>query len=355
MDIGIEFSYLELDFRQNGDYYLLLKYFEKENTDTLILSSGNFIVKDGNILLLSDNIHGFSMQLQIVKKTKKTSSLDYEQLMDAELYKEKIELKMEKGFVFMANRNFIETGNYQEKPVKVALTPQIQSQERESYLQSNQNKQFPLYNAVYESSNGYQLNIKEYNEYLLYHYNLLISDGIWARLGNKLILYDNALQHSFYLQITDKELISKYLPTDFSGIHLQKQNRTTIRKTDKYKPKTSVSFLDLPIHQNSNIPYFFVEQMPEFPQGDQAMQKYLKTNLRYPDAAKKAGTKGNVILRFVVEKDGSLSQIKVAKSLSPECDAEAIRLVKAMPKWIPGKHDGKTVAVWYTLPIFFPI
>jgi len=97
----------------------------------------------------------------------------------------------------------------------------------------------------------------------------------------------------------------------------------------------------------------YVEQPPEFPQGDQAMQKYLKTNLRYPDAAKKAGTKGNVILRFVVEKDGSLSQIKVAKSLSPECDAEAIRLVKAMPKWVPGKHDGKTVAVYYTLGVSF--
>jgi hypothetical protein len=265
MDIGIECSYLDIEFRKNGDYCLLLKYFEQEKTDTLILSFGNFIVKDKNTLLLSDNIHGFSMQLRIMK----TKNTDY--LYDYSYNKEKIELTTEKGFVFMTNRNFREIGPYQEKAIKPNLTPQIQQQERESYLQSNKDKQFSLYNAVYESSNGYQLNIKKDKKYVLYHNNLLISNGIWEKLGNELILHDSALQHSFYLLIADKKLISKYLPADFSGIPLQKQNRTTIKQTDKYKPKTSMPHL-VPINKE---PFMFVDHMPEFPQGDDALKKYI--------------------------------------------------------------------------------
>ncbi len=94
-----------------------------------------------------------------------------------------------------------------------------------------------------------------------------------------------------------------------------------------------------------------VEQMPQYPGGDKALMAYVTTNLKYPRASAEAGTQGRVIIRYVVQTDGSLSNIEVLRGLDPACDAEAIRIVESMPKWIPGKNKGKPVPVYFTLPI----
>ena len=96
-----------------------------------------------------------------------------------------------------------------------------------------------------------------------------------------------------------------------------------------------------------------VEQMPEFPGGMGEAMKFLAKNMKYPVAAQQAKIEGRVIVQFVVEKDGSVSDVKVMRGVSPELDAEAIRVVSMMPKWIPGKQRGKAVAVKYTMPIMF--
>ena len=98
-----------------------------------------------------------------------------------------------------------------------------------------------------------------------------------------------------------------------------------------------------------------VEKMPEFEGGVENMMKFLQTNIKYPEEAKKKGTQGRVVVQFVVEKDGSIVESKVVKSVSPELDAEALRVVKAMPKWIPGEQRGKKVRVLFTLPVSFKI
>ena len=92
-----------------------------------------------------------------------------------------------------------------------------------------------------------------------------------------------------------------------------------------------------------------VEEAPHFRGGDQALQEYLKSNLQYPDEC----VHGRVIVTFMIEKDGSISEAKVIKSLSEACDKEALRLVNAMPKWNPGKQLGKAQRTKYTLPITF--
>ena len=103
-----------------------------------------------------------------------------------------------------------------------------------------------------------------------------------------------------------------------------------------------------------NEPLFFiVEEMPEFPGGMAKMNEYLKYNLIYPTKAWESGIQGRVMISFVIEKDGSISNVKVMRSLEPECDAEAVRVVKAMPKWKPGKQRGEAVRVSYTVPIVF--
>ena len=96
-----------------------------------------------------------------------------------------------------------------------------------------------------------------------------------------------------------------------------------------------------------------VEQMPEYPGGMQAMIAFLQTNMKYPEDAAKQKVEGRVMVQFIVETDGSISDVHVAKQVFPSLDAEAIRVVQAMPKWTPGKEKGNVVRVKYNLPIVF--
>lgn len=100
-------------------------------------------------------------------------------------------------------------------------------------------------------------------------------------------------------------------------------------------------------------PFDVVEQMPQFPGGMKELMTFLSQNVRYPEAAHKAGQQGRVIANFVVEKDGSITEACVVKSVSPELDAEALRVISSMPNWIPGMQNGEAVRVKYTVPITF--
>ena len=99
--------------------------------------------------------------------------------------------------------------------------------------------------------------------------------------------------------------------------------------------------------------FTIVESMPEFPGGESALENFLKDNIFYPKAARENHIQGTVYITFVVEKDGSLSDIKVLRGIGGGCDEEALRVVKLMPKWIPGKQNGKAVKVQYTLAVRF--
>ena len=98
-----------------------------------------------------------------------------------------------------------------------------------------------------------------------------------------------------------------------------------------------------------------VENMPDFPGGQAALMQYLAKNIKYPTIAQKNKEQGRVILQMIVGKDGSISNIKVLRSISPLLDAEAIRVVSTMPKWEPGQQGGQAIAVEYTLPIVFKL
>lgn len=95
------------------------------------------------------------------------------------------------------------------------------------------------------------------------------------------------------------------------------------------------------------------EQMPSFPGGDRKLMEYLSENIRYPEECEEICVQGRVIVSFIVEKDGSISNVKVAKSLDPLLDKEAVRVVSGMPKWIPGRQNGVAVRVRYIIPVTF--
>lgn len=97
------------------------------------------------------------------------------------------------------------------------------------------------------------------------------------------------------------------------------------------------------------------ETMPYFPGGQELLLKYLAVNIKYPASAVKAKKQGRVIVTFIVQKDGSITHAKIARSIDPELDAEALRVVKGMPKWTPGTQLGKPVSVKYTLPVKFSL
>ena len=100
-------------------------------------------------------------------------------------------------------------------------------------------------------------------------------------------------------------------------------------------------------------PFDVVEQMPSFPGGKEALMKFISENVKYPKEAEEKGLQGRVVVRYIIEKDGSISEVEIAKSVNEYLDAEAIRVVNAMPKWIPGKQKGEPVRVKFTLPITF--
>ena len=101
--------------------------------------------------------------------------------------------------------------------------------------------------------------------------------------------------------------------------------------------------------------FTIVEEMPDFPGGVAKLQEYLIKNIKYPQMARESGIQGRVFVNFVVEPDGHVSNVNVMRSLGGGCDEEAIRVVKAMPKWKPGKQRGKPVRVSYILPVNFKL
>jgi TonB family protein len=140
----------------------------------------------------------------------------------------------------------------------------------------------------------------------------------------------------------------KIITDTASKVRVDKPGESVQPSTTKKEAKEVFTTVD-------KNPEFFdvVEQMPQFPDGPAALFEYLGKNIRYPKAAMEADMQGRVIVTFVVMKDGSIGETKVVKSVSPELDEEALRVVQSMPNWTPGMQKGQAVNVKYTIPITF--
>ena len=192
----------------------------------------------------------------------------------------------------------------------------------------------------------------------------VLSQGINARQYQYLLITKaagiggyslvNGISHS-----TLKNRINMMLHTKSSRRSLtikMGDNRTVLQvvETDETKAETP----EAPTAEGTFEPvqgdvFDVVEEMPQYPGGAQALLEFLNQNVQYPEEAEKAGIQGRVIATFVVEKDGSVSNARVVKSVDPMLDAEALRVINAMPKWKPGKQNGELVRVKYTVPLSF--
>lgn len=132
-----------------------------------------------------------------------------------------------------------------------------------------------------------------------------------------------------------------------------------VHNVEGVNDKNAVALDELVNHQKvievkqEEKPLTVVEQMPQFPGGDGELMKFLNGEIKYPVVAAENGIQGRVVVRFVVGKDGKVSDVKVVKPLDPSLDKEAVRVVQKMPNWVPGKQNGRNVAVYYTLPVTF--
>lgn len=119
------------------------------------------------------------------------------------------------------------------------------------------------------------------------------------------------------------------------------------------KAKEVIAEPEPPKHEEENKVFDIVEQQPMFPGGQTALMKYLSEHTKYPVVAQENGVQGRVTVQFVVEKDGSISDVHVLRGVDPSLDKEAVRVVKSMPRWTPGKQNGINVRVNYRVPVLF--
>lgn len=121
------------------------------------------------------------------------------------------------------------------------------------------------------------------------------------------------------------------------------------------KAKEEIAQPEPPKNEEENKVFDVVEEQPSFPGGQGALMAWLRDNIKYPVVAAENGIEGRVIVQFVVGKNGSISNVKVVKSIDPSLDREAVRVVSSMPSWTPGKQNGTSVNVRYTLPVTFKL
>lgn len=146
---------------------------------------------------------------------------------------------------------------------------------------------------------------------------------------------NHSSSNSKYIKITPNDVMQNY-ETAIDIKELSDNKKTEIQLNDKRI-------------------YNEVEVMPSFPGGESALSQFISANLRYPVVAQESGIQGRAIIRFVVTRTGSTSDVIVVRGFDPSCDKEAVRVVKAMPKWNPGIQDGNPVDVYFTLPISFTL
>jgi len=155
---------------------------------------------------------------------------------------------------------------------------------------------------------------------------------------------------------TDKHLtieeVNK-INVQMESVKLETKPEVKLKPTVKSKPAVT-SKSKTKAKPETDI-YTVVEKMPLYPGGEDSLFAFLGRNMKYPVGAQENGIQGKVVARFVIQKDGSIGNVEIIQSLNPACDKEVLRLVNSLPKWTPGRQNGKLVSVWYTLPVIFKL
>jgi len=163
------------------------------------------------------------------------------------------------------------------------------------------------------------------------------------------VIKDDAEVKDEEIMKTQEEVTDSKLSVSVSDVEGNSEDADAADLADLQQQQSEV------VEEEVTEPYRYVEQSPEYPGGDAARVKYLQNAIRYPPMARESGIQGTVYVTFVVSKTGEISNVQVLRGIGGGCDEEAMRVIKLMPKWIPGRQNGKPVPVWFNLPIKFTL
>jgi TonB family protein len=199
------------------------------------------------------------------------------------------------------------------------------------------------------------MNKKQTSSVSIWKYTLLIPAFALLTFFNHLLKAEIQLPAPVEDAISTATVIDKNVQ---DTVPVVKTKQATVRfKPPKIKYKDAVPAEETPqeeTHKERKV-FSHVELPPVFPGGEKALMQYLSENTKYPESAQKDSIQGRVVVRFIVSHTGKVENVEVVRSLNPACDAEAIRVVEAIPDWIPGKQNGEAVDVYYTLPILYKL
>ena len=187
----------------------------------------------------------------------------------------------------------------------------------------------------------------------------ILIDGTHKEKTNYIFKNLQSGKHNIKVFFKNMKILNQYLTIDID----LKPNEKNIIFADFINNKISNNVKAINITDDStmnnkpqkeNKIFYAVEEIPEFPGGIKALRKYIATHIVYPEIAKKNGITGKVYVQFIINEKGKIEQVKVVRGVDPSIDKEAIRIIKNLPTWEPGKQGGKPVKVTFTLPINFP-
>ena len=180
----------------------------------------------------------------------------------------------------------------------------------------------------------------------------MVDDDFITVLDNDVLATDQTPPPPQPQQQPQQEVILKIVD---DNVHVDTDISFDVEVTqDDIIPELDDTKVEL-VDETSDVepPENWTEEMPEFPGGDEALNAFLTREIQYPELARTSGITGTVLIEFVVEKDGSVSNARVKAPLFPECDKEALRGVMAMPNWKPGKNNGRPTRCYYQVPVTF--
>lgn len=178
---------------------------------------------------------------------------------------------------------------------------------------------------------------------------LKTKSSAWARLKYAFVLPVSVLAITAFAR---PEVVN--LSQEMEAVTVEELTATVSKVTEKVSTP-HIQEVEKVLQAPTDTVYQVVDEQPEFPGGVSELMKFLATNMKYPSAAQQAGKQGRVIVQFVIDKEGKAKDGNVIRSVDPSLDAEALRIINAMPAWTPGKLNGKVVAVRYTLPVTFTL
>lgn len=233
-----------------------------------------------------------------------------------------------------------------------------------------------LSNQNHKAMNHFQKTTKknERMRFVYFQLGLLISFSLtffafeWTtyysvkELKGKVVVDDNGeiLPPIITLETKKPEVkVEKTFKPDPNKFKIVDDNTSIEKTTEKEEPVETPKFDEkwVPVEpvEVESAPLNFAEEMPGFVGGDKALYEYLANNIKYPKREKQIGVEGKVYVEFVVGKKGEITNVKIKKGVSEALDAEAIRVIKSMPNWLPGKQNGRAVKVIYVMPISFKL